>query len=63
MIATDIGDWVMTIIESDETQHQLEGSLCGGIAVDNIDMTSLIRSFILIDNLFVFDGLDIGDED
>jgi hypothetical protein len=63
IFATDIGDWSMTITETNRRQHQLKGSLCGGIIVDNIDMTELIRKSLLIEDLFVFDGLDHEDVD
>lgn len=54
IFATDIGDWKMTITELNESEQKIVGSLCGGIVVNDIDLTNLIRSILGKDNLFVF---------
>ena len=52
--ATDIGMWKIEITDADNNEYIFKGSLCGGVSVDNIDLSNYIRKNILIKNLFVF---------
>ena len=54
--ATDIGDWKLTITETDGTTTQYSGALCGGMIVRFVNLTREFRRKIPIENLFVFDG-------
>ena len=54
--ATDIGDWELTITDSDHKKHEYQGSLCGGVIVGDKDLTDYIREHIPVDELFVFGG-------
>lgn len=54
--ATDIGNWEMVITDTEGKKYTFKGSLCGGIAVGDIDLTQLIRKFLSIEQLLVFDG-------
>lgn len=51
-----IGDWEMTITETNHDEHKFKGSMCGGVAVDDTDLTDYIRAHIPVDDLFVFGG-------
>ena len=53
---TDIGDWKLTATAPDGEKKRISGSLCGGIIVEDIDLTDYIREQISIDNLAVFGG-------
>jgi hypothetical protein len=56
IFATDIGDWEVTITDGDKDRHKFKGSLCGGLAVGDTDLTEFISKHILVDDLFVFSG-------
>lgn len=53
---TDIGIWKMEITDTENKKYTFKGSLCGGVSVEDIDLTDYIREHILIDGLFVFSG-------
>lgn len=54
--ATDIGVWEMVITDTEGKEYTFKGSLCGGVTVGNIDLTQLLREYLSINQLFVFDG-------
>lgn len=53
---TDIGDWHLTATTPNGTKTKLSCSLCGGIAVGDVDLTDFIREQIPISNMAVFGG-------
>ena len=54
MFVTDIESWEMIITDTDSNNQKLNGLLCGGLLVEDIDLTEYIRESIPIDGLFVF---------
>lgn len=54
--ATDIGNWEMVITDAEDKEYNFKGSLCGGVTVGDIDLTQLLREYLSISQLFVFDG-------
>ena len=62
MYTKDIGMWNLTAAYPDGTESRLRGSLDGGIAVDDIDLTEIIRESIPIDGLAVFENIGFEDD-
>lgn len=56
LFATDIGDWVMEITNTDGDTYKFRGSLCADFEIDGIDLSDLIRDALGMDDLYVFDG-------
>lgn len=56
LFATDIGDWVMEITNTDGETYKFRGSLCADFEIDGIDLSDLIRDALGMDDLYVFDG-------
>ena len=56
LFATDIGDWVMEITNTEGNVYKFRGSLCADFAVDGIDLSDLVRETLGMDDLYVFDG-------
>lgn len=56
VFATDIGDWEMTITNTDGKSYQFKGSLCCDFDVYGVDLSDLIRDTLNMPDLFVFDG-------
>lgn len=56
LFATDIGDWVMEITNTEGTVYKFRGSLCADFEVDGIDLSDLIRDALGMNDLYVFDG-------
>lgn len=54
--ATDIGTWKMEITDTEGKAHAFEGSLCGGVTIEDIDLTQFLRKYLPIEKLLVFDG-------
>lgn len=54
--ATDIGSWEMTIKDTEGKSFNFKGSLCGGVAVGDVDLAQLLRAYVSINQLFAFDG-------
>ncbi len=52
----DIGIWEMEITDVENKKHIFKGSVCGEVSVGDIDLTEYIRTHIPIDDLFVFNG-------
>ncbi|WP_129043097.1 hypothetical protein [Clostridium tetani] len=61
--ATDIGLWEMEITDVENKKYIFKGSLCGGVSVGNVDLTEYIRVHIPIDDLFVFSGEVLNDDE
>lgn len=53
---TDIGDWTLIATDVSGDAQQMSCSLCGGVVVDEVDLTDFIREQIPIDDLAVFVG-------
>lgn len=53
---TDIGDWTLIATDVSGNVQQMSCSLCGGVVVDEVDLTDFIREQIPIDDLAVFGG-------
>lgn len=51
---TDVGDWKITITQTNNTTHTFEGPLLGELETSNINLSQFIQDAIPIDNLFVF---------
>lgn len=51
---TDVGTWEMEVQYDDGKETALNGPLLGGVCVEGVNLTELIREEVPIDNLFVF---------
>ncbi len=56
IFATDIGDWIMELTNTDGKVYKFRGSLCAEFEVDGIDLSDLIRDALDMQDLYVFDG-------
>lgn len=56
LFATDIGNWVMELTNTDGKTYKFRGSLCADFEVDGIDLSDLIRDTSGLPDLYVFDG-------
>lgn len=56
VFATDIGDWVMELTNTDGKIYKFRGSLCADFEVDGIDLSDFIRDTLELPDLYVFDG-------
>lgn len=56
LFATDVGDWVMEITNTEGKVYKFRGSLCFDFAVDGIDLSDMVRDALGMDDLYVFDG-------
>ena len=61
LFATDIGDWVLELTNTDGETYKFRGSLCADFEVGGTDLSEMIRDALKIDDLFVFDGNDKPD--
>ena len=43
---TDIGKWEIIITDTSKSNHKFKGSLCGGVAVGDTDLTEYISKNI-----------------
>lgn len=62
LFATDIGDWILEITNTEGKTYKFRGSLCADFEVDEIDLSDLIRESLNISDLYVFDGDNKPDE-
>lgn len=53
---TDIGNWTLITAKASGEVHRIAASLCGGVALDGVDLTDFIRERIPIEGLAVFGG-------
>lgn len=56
IFATDIGDWVMELTNTDGRIYKFRGSLCVDFDYEGTDLSDLVRETVGMDDLFVFDG-------
>lgn len=56
VFATDIGDWVLEITNTEGSVYKFRGSLCADLEVDGVDLSEMIRKALDMDDLYVFDG-------
>ncbi len=56
VFATDIGDWVMELTNTDGKTYKFRGSLCADFEVDGVDLSDLIRDTLGLPDLYAFDG-------
>ena len=56
IFATDIGDWVMELTNTEGTTYKFRGSLCADFDYEGTDLSDLVRDTVGMDELFVFDG-------
>lgn len=56
LFATDIGNWVMEITNTEGKVYKFRGSLCADFDVNGTDLSDLIRETLGMDDLYVFDG-------
>ena len=56
VFATDIGDWVMELTNTDGTTYKFRGSLCADFDYEGTDLSDLVRDTVGMDDLYVFDG-------
>ena len=56
IFATDIGDWQLELINTNDESYFFKGSLCADLEIDGVNLSELIREQIPLNNLFLFDG-------
>ena len=56
VFATDIGEWVMEITNTEGQVYKYRGSLIADFEVDGIDLSDMVRDTLGMDDLYVFDG-------
>ena len=56
VFATDIGDWVMELTNSEGMTYKFRGSLCADFDYEGKDLSDLVRDAVGMDDLYVFDG-------
>ncbi len=56
IFATDIGDWVMELTNTDGVAYRFRGSLCADFDYEGTDLSDLVRDTVGMDDLYVFDG-------
>lgn len=54
--ATDIGDWVMELTNTEGETYKFRGSLCADFEIDGVDLSDLVRDTLDMQDLYVFDG-------
>ena len=56
IFATDIGNWVMELTNTEGNIYKFRGSLCADFDYKGIDLSDLVRDTVGMDDLYVFDG-------
>lgn len=56
LFATDIGDWVMEITNTEGVVYKFRGSLCADFEIGGINLSDMVRDALGMDDLYVFDG-------
>ncbi len=56
VFATDIGDWVMELTNTEGNTYKFRGSLCADFDYEGTDLSDLVRDTVGMDDLDVFDG-------
>lgn len=56
IFATDIGNWVIELTNTEGVTYKFRGSLCADFNYEGIDLSDLVRETVGMDDLYVFDG-------
>lgn len=56
IFATDIGDWLMELTNTEGITYKFKGSLCADFNYDGTDLSDLVRDTVGMADLYVFDG-------
>ncbi len=56
VFATDIGNWVMELTNTEGKTYKFRGSLCANFDYEGTDLSDLVRDTVGMDDLYVFDG-------
>lgn len=56
IFATDIGNWIMELTDTEGITYKFRGSLCAEFDYDGTDLSDLVRDTVGMDDLYVFDG-------
>lgn len=56
ILATDSGDWVMELTNTEGNTYKFKGSLCADFDYEGTDLSDLVRDIVGMDDLYVFDG-------
>ncbi len=56
IFATDIGDWVMELTNTEGKTYKFRGSLCADFDYEGTNLSDLVRDTVGMDDLYVFDG-------
>lgn len=56
VFATDIGNWVMELTNTEGITYKFYGSLCAEFDYEGTDLSNLIREIVGMNDLYVFDG-------
>lgn len=56
IFATDIGNWIMELTNTEGNTYKFRGSLCANFDFEGIDLSDLVRDIVGMDDLYVFDG-------
>lgn len=52
----DVGDWTLELINTDGKSFKYTGALFSDLELDNVGLSSLIRKYLGMSDLLVFDG-------
>lgn len=56
IFATDIGDWIMELTNTEGKTYKFRGSLCADFDYNGTDLSDMVRDALRMDDLYVFDG-------
>ena len=56
IFATDIGDWIMELTNTEGITYKFRGSLCADFDYEGTDLSDLVRDPVGMDDFYVFDG-------
>ena len=56
IFATDIGNWVMELTNTEGVTYKFGGSLCADFDYEGTDLSDLVRDIVGMDDLYFFDG-------
>ena len=56
VFATDIGNWVMELTNTEGITYKFYGSLCAEFDYEGTDLSNLIREIVGMNDLYVYDG-------
>ena len=55
--ACDIGDWEITLTDSNGDVQKFRSAMTGGYEIDGVDLSELARTLLPIEDLWVFDRI------